>query len=319
MPRSLSRKRAPCSSTSSGRRWPALEKVRLPGRWIEHRQQHGDKFAGGKILHQQAIQASQNFSRTAAGLRQRAQHAAGGGHQQRGRRSLSRNVGQHQAPASIVERNEVVPVSAHGARGNRQPGNREARNVGRTLGQQRLLDGARLASLRGSSAAAHGALAESGAHCVPLLQRDRTSPATSRRCSRREGIQFVMRSRKHAHQPAVHQQRNGHFGERGFFAGDVIRDPGAHRAHSASARWTRRNPPYLPCRPSTAIPCREGCSHGRPPSPTRRALRRAGRWWLPRSRMPLATSSTILVISSSRSRMEVIFCAHFCNLSRCST
>src|SRR3954462_9553680 len=32
-----------------------------------------------------------------------------------------------------------------------------------------------------------------------------------------------------------------------------------------------------------------------------------------------ATSSTILVISSSRSRMEVIFCAHFCNFSRCST
>src|ERR1700730_3614041 len=32
-----------------------------------------------------------------------------------------------------------------------------------------------------------------------------------------------------------------------------------------------------------------------------------------------ATSSTILVISSSRSRMDVIFCAHFCNLSRCST
>ena len=128
---------------NSGRRCPALAKITVRVAGIEHGVHHGHEFSGRKIVHQQLVQPGQHFARSAAGLGQRAQDAARRRHQQGGRSAFARNVGQNESPAAIGERNEVVPVAAHGTRRHAETGNHKAGNVRRTLRQQRLLNDAR--------------------------------------------------------------------------------------------------------------------------------------------------------------------------------
>src|SRR5581483_7159653 len=60
---------------------------------------------------------------------------------------FSRDVGENNPPASIRKGNEVIPVAAHGASRHAEPGDYESWNEGRTLWQQRLLNGARFFGL----------------------------------------------------------------------------------------------------------------------------------------------------------------------------
>ena len=90
------------------------------------------------------LRRSQHLGGSGASLRERAQHAASGGHEQRRRRALAGDIGQNQSPAFVAERNEVIPVAADRACRNRKSGHRKPWNQRRAARQQSLLNGASL-------------------------------------------------------------------------------------------------------------------------------------------------------------------------------
>src|ERR1700727_87444 len=98
---------------------------------IRHSVDQGYESSGGKILHKQVVEPGQDFAGGAVGLRERTQHATGGGHEQRGGGALSGDVGEYETPAAVGKRNEVVPVSADGAGGDAEAGNGKAGDKGR--------------------------------------------------------------------------------------------------------------------------------------------------------------------------------------------
>ncbi len=102
----------------------------------------GDKFSGGKVLHQQAVQFIENFGRSGAGFGQRAEHSARRRHEQSGGGAFSGNIGENQSPAAIGKWNEVVPISADSAGGDAEAGDGKAGDIRRCLGQESLLNGA---------------------------------------------------------------------------------------------------------------------------------------------------------------------------------
>jgi hypothetical protein len=168
------------------------------------------------------IQFAQHFRRAAVRLRHRAQHAASRGHEQSRRRAFTGNIRQHQSPAPIVESNEIVPIATHRACGSGQSRNREARNVRRRLGQQSLLNFARLIRLTAHRFA-----------FMPHLLK--TTRIVNRNCHvtaqclqqsellRRKRIELGMRSRKHSNQLSIDMQRYRYLGQRALFAPDVVR------------------------------------------------------------------------------------------------
>src|ERR1700690_1596658 len=103
--------------------------------WVEFGIDHSDEAATGKILDHHVVETGQNVSRSGAGLRQRTQHAASCGHEQRRRRAFAGDIGENQAPASVTQWNEVIPVAADGTRRNGKPGDTESWYQGRASGQ----------------------------------------------------------------------------------------------------------------------------------------------------------------------------------------
>ena len=86
------------------------------------------------------LRREQHFAGSRAGLRQRPQHTARRGHENCRRRALARDIGQNQTPASVAQRDEVIPVAADRAYWNRHPGYSEPRDQRRSARQQSLLN-----------------------------------------------------------------------------------------------------------------------------------------------------------------------------------
>ena len=115
----------------------------LPAPGVDRQVQHGDEPPGREVLGQQPVQLGQHFGRTDASFRQRPQHASRCRHQQRRAGPFPRDVRQHQSPAPILERNEVVEVASDDLGREAAAQESEARHNGHGSRQQARLDVAR--------------------------------------------------------------------------------------------------------------------------------------------------------------------------------
>ena len=134
---------------------------------------------------------------------------------------LPETSARHQSPAPVGEGNEVVPVAAHGTRRHAESGNHEPGNVRRTLGQQRLLHGARFLGL----AIEGGAFRALRLKAPRIVDRNRDVIA---QCLQNpqllagKSVNLGMRRREHPNQAFANVQRNSHLRERRGLASDVV-------------------------------------------------------------------------------------------------
>ena len=129
------------------RKVPAICELKRPSCRIQHAVNHGHKPPRREVLDHQPVQLGQDFRWTAGIFGKGARHRPRSRHQQCRCRAFSRNIRQHQSPTSILQINEVVPITANRARRYGETGHRKSWNERRTPGQQSLLDRARLLGL----------------------------------------------------------------------------------------------------------------------------------------------------------------------------
>src|SRR5208283_5529782 len=171
-------------------------------RRVEFGVHHGDEAAAGKILDHHVVEARQYLGGSRAGLRERAQHAAGGRHEQRRRRALAGDIGENQAPAPVAQRNEVIPVAADRARRNRKPGHSEPWDQRRSARQQSLLYRASFLCLAAHALALFALIAK--APGVVYRNRDVSAQALQQpKLVGTERVEFAMRGGEYSYQIAL--------------------------------------------------------------------------------------------------------------------
>ena len=112
----------------------------VAGLGVEHAVEAGDehllRHVGAEVL----VDALERLARLDEPLRGGAQHAAGGGHHERGGHALVGDVADDEADLAAGQRDDVVEVAADLARGPVVGRDLPARELGELLGQEVLLD-----------------------------------------------------------------------------------------------------------------------------------------------------------------------------------
>ena len=114
---------------------------------IDDRVRHRDEGPGIEVLGDDAVGGDQERARRRMNRAQRQHQPLELRHVKRRRGPLARHVGDQDADAMIVERQEVVVVAAHFARRNTERRRRQSRHHQRPLRQQRHLNLVRDAEL----------------------------------------------------------------------------------------------------------------------------------------------------------------------------
>ena len=112
----------------------------VAGLGVEHAVQAGDEHLLRHVRAEVLVDALEHLPGVDQPLGRGAQHAAGGGHDERGRHALVGDVADDEADPALGQRDDVVEVAADLARGPVVGRHLPARELGELLGEEVLLD-----------------------------------------------------------------------------------------------------------------------------------------------------------------------------------